>query len=484
MRQSSWPLLLGTMLGAFMAIAGINATSAAVGLVQSQFAVTPQQLSLLVSVYVLAEIISMPLLPLLNKRWGHQTISVLAIAGFILASAICGLAGSYEVLLLGRLLQGACGGLLIPLVHLTIRAELQLAQHWLGMGLFSLFAGIAPLVGPLYTGLLGESQLSWLFWVNIPLGLLALVMIQSHAISPRAHQSPPIHLAGLLPFVLLILGLTGCVFLLEFGAEYGWWHSGFVRVLSAASLLLLALGLLSSLQTDTPWINFRVMREPGCALVMSASFIVGVVVYALIYVIPLYLVLLHQYSPQQIVTVVLMTAIPQLLFAPWLVSFHQKFNPFLLFFIGAMLAALSCLLLIQLTPWHEAGAFWSSQLLRAFAIPLLVIPLGVLSLRLGKAEDASDIAMLFNLLRTLGGAVGISAMVAMLQHFEAVSLMQNWAHWPKRVQPSSVSHYLEQHHGLIEAKVAMASYQSFSWLFLIISFMLMATGLVALLKRQ
>lgn len=465
----AWIPLIGIMMAAFLAISGINVTSAAIGVIQSRFSVTAEQLSLVVSVYVMAEIVTMPLLSLFVRSWSVRKVSIWTLSGFAMASVACAHSQSYEQLLVSRILQGACGGLMIPLVQVSIRHYLPQNKHWKAMALFSFLAGTAPVVGPLFAGLITERTFHWLFLINLPLAGVFLSMLKKgqEPISSN-EEAPPTWCAWRFVSLFIFLGsVLSFISVVEFGAQLQWWDHQYIRWGTLLFFVLLMCSVWMQWGDQDAFIKVQLFRLGSFSGLCLTSLFVGIVVYSFMYVLPLYLSVLHGYGPDDIAAVMLFTAIPQLCFSPWVARWSQHYDPLFLFSIGAACAAASCALMAPLTPLFSGEHFWWGQFLRAAAIPLLVVPLGILSLRVGSSSDAASVSILFNLFRNIGGAVGVAGTVALLHHWHVEFSLLRWNSLLfNPVGGDSVSLLLSNVRSQISPLLNASHYESFSTLFL------------------
>tara|TARA_R110002126_G_scaffold98045_41_gene228262 strand:- start:76 stop:1605 length:1530 start_codon:yes stop_codon:yes gene_type:complete len=416
------------MLGAFMALAGINITNTATELLQARVGASLREMTLITSSYIIAEIAAMPLMPLLMRRLGLKRLVIVVLCGFMLASIACAQASSLNTLIASRIVQGAFGGILLPLVHTSIKLLLPQPQHAAAFGVFSVFASLAPVAGPSFAGLLSAADYPWLFYINIPLGLTALAGLLfalpgKHHIGQVTEQRN--NMLDAFGIGLLSLSLGCLVFALEHGVERDWFSSQTIRTSLVCGLV--GLGYICYLQTrlNQPVLNVRLLASFRFSVICLASFMAGVVIYGFVYLIPYYLISVHQYSPAQVARVILMAAVPQLLMLPLMIKFAPKLNPWLAIVAGAFLCAISTALCSQLTPDFAGEQFLWPQLIRVVAVPLLIMPLTLLSLQVVSDHDAPSAAILFNVARNLGGAVGVAGLVTYVEHFRVAFFQQS-----------------------------------------------------------
>lgn len=474
------------MLGAFMALAGINITNTATELLQARIGATLREMTLITSSYIIAEIAAMPLMPLLMRRLGLKRLVVLVLCGFMLASIACAHANSLDTLIASRIVQGAFGGILLPLVHTSIKLLLPQQQHAAAFGVFSVFASLAPVAGPSFAGLLSAADYPWLFYINIPLGLAALTGLLWALPGPNNHGQVTEHRNNFLDAFgigLLSLALGSLVFALEHGVEREWLSDQTIRFSLVCGFIGLIYICYLQTQLRQPVLNVRLLASFRFALICLASFMAGIVIYGFVYLIPYYLISVHSYSPAQVAQVILMAAVPQLLMLPLMIKYAPRLNPWLAIVAGALLCAVSTALCSQMTTDFAGEQFLWPQLIRVVAVPLLIMPLTLLSLQVVSDQDAPSAAILFNVARNLGGAVGVAGLVTYVEHYKMVFFQQSLLlfnqhtmalsnHQHKDPTASQLTEQLSQHSSIWAFNGAFA--------LLSISLLLMATLFLAL----
>ncbi|WP_213995927.1 DHA2 family efflux MFS transporter permease subunit [Arsukibacterium sp.] len=430
------------MLGAFMALAGINITNTATELLQARVGASLREMTLITSSYIIAEIAAMPLMPVLVRRLGLKRLAVCVLCGFMLASVACAHANSLDTLIVWRIVQGAFGGILLPLVHTSIKLLLPQNKHAAAFGVFSVFASLAPVAGPAYAGLLSAADYPWLFYINIPLGLAALTGLLWALPGPDScgqvaeQRNCRLDAFGI---AILSLSLASLVFALEHGVEREWLADQTIRASLVCGLIgLMYIGYLQT-RLQQPVLNVRLLASSRFALICLASFMAGVVIYGFVYLIPYYLISVHGYSPAQVARVILMAAAPQLLMLPLMVKYAPRLNPWLAIVAGALLCAVSTALCSRMTVDFAGDQFLWPQLIRVIAVPLLIMPLTLLSLQVVSDRDAPSAAILFNVARNLGGAVGVAGLVTYVEHYKVVFFQQSLLQFNQHTLPMAQS---------------------------------------------
>ncbi|GLS42610.1 DHA2 family efflux MFS transporter permease subunit [Methylobacterium brachythecii] len=413
-----WLAVFGAILGAFTAILDIQITNASLADIQGALGASTEEGSWISTAYLMAEIIVIPLTGWLASVIGlrrYLAVNTMLFTGFSLA---CALSTSLGQMILFRAGQGFTGGVLIPTAIVIVRTRLSKSQQPIGIALFGLTATFAPAIGPTVGGWLTDN-LSWhyIFYLNLIFGPLAA------AIQLGAFDSVPARWSELLKgdwigIGFMATGLPALTFVLEEGQRKDWFGS---PIIVKASLLAAAgiIGfIIRELMAERPFINLRVLANRsvgGACLLMT---VLGAVSFGSIYIIPVYCAQIQGYNAQQIGYVVMWSGLPQLLLFPMMPLIMRTFDARLLVIAGALFFIASCWINVGLT--HDVGVdqLILPQLLRAIGQPLFVIPLSQLSTVGLGPRDTADASALSNMMRNLGGSIGIAMLSTMIDRRE------------------------------------------------------------------
>ncbi len=415
-----WLALTAAIVGAFTAILDIQITNASLSDIQGSLGASAEEGSWISTAYLMAEIIVIPLTGWLGSIFGLRRYLSVNTALFIAFSLACALSTNLTQMILFRAGQGFTGGILIPTAITIVRTRLPRAQQPVGIALFGLTATFAPAIGPTVGGWLTDN-LSWhyIFYLNLVPGPLAL------ALQLYALDRAPVRLADLaggdwLGIGLMATGLPALTFVLEEGQRKDWFGSPAIVEASWLAALGIAGFVARELTAATPFINLRVLRHRsvgGACLLMT---VLGAVSYGSIYVIPVYCAEIQGYNAEQIGTVVMWSGLPQLVLFPLMPVLLKRFDPRLLVVAGTLLFAASCFINVDLT--HDVGMdqLILPQLLRAAGQPLFTVPLSQMSTAGLAPRDTADASALSNMMRNLGGSVGIAMLSTVIDRREHV----------------------------------------------------------------
>jgi DHA2 family multidrug resistance protein len=397
----------------FMSVLDVQIVLTALPTMQRSLHIGEDAMSWIQTSYLTAEVISIPLSGLLTRALGLRGCMVLAVAGFTLASAACGLSDGFAMLILARTVQGLFGGVIIPCVFSAVFLLFGPRDEPLATGLAGIMAMLAPTLGPWLGGWLTvHAGWPWLFFINLVPGIVAVGgMIR---LVPRGTANPAL-LRGLdrWGLVLLALAMIGIEVALKEAPQAGWAARA---TLVPGMVGLVSLGLLGvrCLRLATPLVDPAALADWRVALGTGCNAILGATLYGSTYLMVVFLGLVRGLDALAIGQTVILTGAAQLITAPIAVWAERRVPPLPYCLFGFALFGLGCWTDTALTPDSGWAALFWPQVLRGAA--LMVCILGTTRLALGHlAQDAvANASGLFNLARNLGGALGIALIDSLL----------------------------------------------------------------------
>ncbi|MBV9386144.1 MAG: multidrug efflux MFS transporter [Chroococcidiopsidaceae cyanobacterium CP_BM_ER_R8_30] len=414
----TWIGLFGAMLGAFMAVLDIQITNSSLQQISGALGASTDEGSWISTSYLVAEIVTIPLTGWLSQvfsvRWYLVGNSIL----FIFFSVCCAFSSSLGEMIVFRAGQGFTGGVLIPMAFTIVLTTLPPSKQPIGLAMFSVTATFAPSIGPTIGGWLTDNY-SWQynFYLNIIPGII-LVGIVLYAIEPK-----PLHLDRLrdgdwLGIVSMALGLGSLEVVLEEGERWDWFGSPAIRQLSIIAAISLTLFFWIELTSRRPFINLRLLLRRNFGIGSVSGLALGLGLYGTVYIIPLYLAQIQDYSPQQIGEVIMWSGVPQLFLIPFVPILMQRFDIRWMAAVGFSIFAVSCFMNSNMTHYTAIQELKWSQLVRALGQPLMILPLSTITTARIEPEQAGSASGLFNMMRNLGGSVGIAALDTLLTRRE------------------------------------------------------------------
>lgn len=420
-----WIGVLGSLLGAFMAILDIQITNSSLKDIQGGLAASQDEGSWISTAYLVAEIVVIPLTGWLSKVFSVRRYLLVNTVVFILASVCCAYAWNLSSMVAFRAVQGFSGGVLIPMSFVIILTKLPQSKQPIGLALFSVSSTFAPSIGPTIGGWLTDNY-SWqyIFYINVFPGLILLGSIW-YAIAPQPMQLHLLKQGDWWGVLCMAIGLSSLEVVLEEGERDDWFGSVLITRLAITATILLSLFLWIELKRRQPLINLRLLLRRNFGLGSIANVMLGVGLYGSVYILPLYLSQIQGYSAQQIGEVIMWMGVPQIFLSPLVPKLMRRLDPRFLVAVGFTLFAMSCFMNSSMS--HDTGAdqLHLSQIVRALGQPLVMTALSSIVTREVEKEQVGSASALFNMMRNLGGSIGIATLETLLtrrEQFHSVRL--------------------------------------------------------------
>ena len=405
---------MSAMLGAFMAVLDIQITNSSLKDIQGALSATLEEGSWISTSYLVAEIIMIPLTAWLVQLLSARRLAVWVSVGFLFSSLLCSFAWNLESMIVFRAMQGFTGGVMIPLAFTLTLIKLPEHHRAKGMALFAITATFAPSIGPTLGGWLTESWgWEYIFYINIPPGLLMIagLLYGLEKKPPHWELLKSTDYAGI---VTLAMGLGCLQVFLEEGHRKDWLESTLIVQLGSVALVSLILFVILQLSRPNPLINLGILRERNFGLTSIASLGMGLGLYGSIYLLPLYLAQIQNYNALQIGQVIMWMGIPQLFLIPLVPKLMKIIPPKLLCAAGFALFGLSSFASGALNPDFAGDQFHPIQIIRALGQPMIMVTVSLIATAYIQPQDAGSASSLFNILRNLGGAIGIALLATLL----------------------------------------------------------------------
>ncbi|WP_336962812.1 DHA2 family efflux MFS transporter permease subunit [Sphingobium aquiterrae] len=394
-------------IGMFMAILDIQIVATSLPTIQHALGIAPDQMLWVQTAYLTAEIVAIPLTGYLTGLFGMRRLFVLAVTVFTVASAGCAQSQDFAALIGWRIVQGFAGGTLIPAVFSAVFLLFPPRLQGIATTIAGVAAVLAPTVGPIVGGWITQTwSWHWLFRINIVPGLLAAF---GAAAMLRGGPSDQRQARAFDPAALVALALA--LSALEIGlkdAPVLGWDAPRVLTLLAVFALGSAFFVVKTLRSAWPLVEITCFADRNFTIGCVLSFVLGIGLYGSTYLMPFFLGLVRGHGALRIGEIMLATGIAQLLAAPFAVFLERRLDARLLTFAGFGLFALGLLLSTRQTQATDAADMMLPQIVRGAAIMFCLLPPTRLALGQLARPLVADGSGLFNLMRNLGGAVGLA----------------------------------------------------------------------------
>src|SRR5579871_2323820 len=450
----TWIAIVAATLGAFMAILNIQIVNASLADIQGAIGAGTDDGGWISTSYLVAEIVVIPLTGWLSQVFSMRTYLLVNAALFLFFSAACAFAQNLDQMIVLRALQGFSGGVLIPMAFTLIITLLPPAKQPVGLAMFAVSATFAPAIGPTIGGYLTENWgWQYIFYINLVPGLLMIGMLW------LSLEAKPMKLALLRQgdwpgIVTMAIGLGALQTVLEEGNKDDWFGSDLIVRLSVIAAVALTLFFWIELTSKKPLLNLRLLARRNFGFGVLANFLMGIALYGSVFILPQYLARIQGYNSEQIGMVLAWTGLPQLLLIPLVPRLMQRFDARIIIGIGFALFAGSNFMNIFMTNDYATDQLFWPNVVRAVGQALVLTPLSAVATAGIEADNAGSASALFNMMRNLGGAIGIAALQTLLtkrEQYHSNVLMQSISTFEQatRARIEQLTQYF-MNHGVID----------------------------------
>jgi DHA2 family multidrug resistance protein len=404
-----WIIAISVMLGTFMEVLDTTVVNVSLQHIAGSLSVTPEEATWVLTSYLVANAIVLPLTGWLGNYFGRRNILLLSVGGFTVFSFFCGIAPNLPLLIIFRVLQGATGGGLQPLSQAILMEAFPPEKRAKAMAFWALGIVVAPMLGPVLGGWITESySWRWLFFINIPIGIAAVIMAVMFI-----HDPPYIKRgAGGIDYWgigYLALGIGALQIILDKGQEDDWFASHFILILAILCVIGLLFFVVRELITVHPVVDLRIFKNRTYATGVFLMTVLGFVLYGSTVLLPLWLQTLMGYSALEAGMAMLPRGLGSFLFMPIVGILMGKIEARKLLAAGLVISSFS---IWQLSRLNLNAGYWDifwPQLLQGCSMGLLFVPLTTITNGLIPKEQMGNATSLFNLMRNIGASIGIAS---------------------------------------------------------------------------
>ncbi len=428
-----WVVTFSVMLATFMEVLDTTVVNVSIPHIAGNLASTNEEGTWVVTSYLVSNAIVLPISGWLANHMGRKRLLLICVAGFTVTSLCCGLATSLWQLILFRVLQGLTGGGLQPLAQAILLETFPRERHGHAMAAFGIGILLAPILGPTLGGWITDNYTwRWIFYLNLPVGVLSLILMNRYVFDPHyvKRGEGKVDLWGI---GLLAVGIGSLQIVLDTGERKDWFSSDYIRTFAFLCVFGLIALVIRELMTDHPVVDLRVLKNRSFS---SGAFLIGMlgfILYASLVLLPLYLQTLMGYPAYDSGLALSPRGIGALLFTPLAGHLTTKTDPRRLLVVGLVLGSIT---MFDLSGLNLYAGFWDifwAQVLQGVALSFLFIPLMSLAMSRIRPEKMGNATSIFNLMRNIGGSIGIAVMTTFLAR--RTQLHQN--HLVENITPAS-----------------------------------------------
>lgn len=419
-----WPFMFTLFVGSFMAVMSSSSITIAIPELQRYFGAELSLLQWTLTGFMLAMGTSAPLTGYLGGRFSFKWVYVASLVGFVLTSVLCGLAWDTRSLVAFRFLQGAFCGAIMPVTMTLIYQLLPRERQALAVSLWSLASMLAPAFGPTFAGwLITLGSWRWLFFINVPLGVVAVSMAVRTIPFYRLRVPTAFDLPGLLT---VITGTLALLIALSQGRDWGWTHVKTVSLFMIGTLALIVF-VVRELRTSAPLLDLRVLANGRYLVTLIISSIITISLYSGAFLVPVFLQKIQGVTPLETGLILLPASLAMALIMPLVGRLYGTVGPSTLMAVGVLMIAGGTYALSRLTPEisHTYVLVW--MLVRNVGISLSMMPASNAGMEQIPRELSGHASSISNWLRNVFGAFSIAIFTSLLSTFatrEAEVLVQ------------------------------------------------------------
>ena len=408
-------IVLALITATLLEIIDVTIVNVALPNIQGNFGASLDQSAWIGTGYIIANVIVIPITPWLQRRFGRRQYYASSIAIFLVASMMCGLAGSLEQLVFWRIVQGLGGGGLISTSQATLRETFPPSAQGAAAGVFAMGVIVGPTIGPWLGGMITD-QLSWrwAFFVNLVPGLIALVIVLTMLRNPEKPQKLPLDYVGL---GLLAVGIGSLQYVLDQGQQKDWFDDASIVICSTLAVLGLIGFVLWELRSKIPVVDLSVLRYRSVAMGSILGMVLGISLYGSVLILPQYVQGSLGWTATLSGQLLIFRAGAVMLVTPFVASLASRGKVDARYFVccGFVLIGISNFMLANVTtPISDFWTFFWSLALSGIGLAQIFVPLTVSVLGAVQPRDIPGASAFFNLSRQIGGSIAIALLVTLL----------------------------------------------------------------------
>jgi DHA2 family multidrug resistance protein len=411
-----WLIAIAVTLASLIQVIDTSITNVAIPHMMGELGASIDEIAWITTGYILASVIVIPMTGWLAGFFGRKRYFTVSIIIFTVASFFCGASSSLPMLIFWRIVQGVGGGALIPLSQALLYEAFPREEVGTALAVFGLGVMVGPTIGPTLGGFLTDNySWPWIFYINLPIGLAAAIMVAIY-VKDSIHQQK----ASTIDFIGIAL-LTVCVGSLQFMVEHGqrddWFSSPLITWLAVLGVVTGVALVWRELTVREPVIDFRVMRHRDVTIGVVIGIVFGVGLFGSVFVLPIFLQNMLHMTAWQTGMVILPGAIMTAISMAIVGRLSNKIDARLLIFVGICLFAWAMWQLSQLTASAGTHDFFWPLVWRGLGLGMMFVPLTNITLADLSPRELPTGAALSVFFRQLGGSFGVAAMASLLTRF-------------------------------------------------------------------
>ena len=413
-KVNPWLTGIAVMTGTFMVVLDSTVVNVSLPHIAGTLSATVEETTWALTTYLAANAIVLPITGWLANYFGRRNLLLLAVAGFTLSSLFCGLAPTLLLMIIFRIIQGAAGGVMQPLSQAIMLESFPPHERGEAMALWGLGIVVAPILGPVLGGWLTDNySWRWVFYINIPVGIAALVMIRRYVFDPPYIRRGSEH-TDFWGLGMMVIGIGSLQIALDQGQEKDWFGSDWITTLLVLAVVGIVLFIIHELLARNPIVDLRVFKDRTFATGVVLMTLMGFVLYGSLVILPIMLQGLLGYSPVQAGLAMAPRGLGTLLLTPMVGVLIARMDARKMVALGFGFGAWT---LYTLSSLNLQAGYWDyfwPQLIQGMTFALLFIPLTTTTMDTISNPAMGNATSIFNLMRNIGGGIGIAVTQTLL----------------------------------------------------------------------
>ena len=410
-----WLIAFSVMLATFMEVLDTSVANVSLPHIAGSLSASVDEATWVLTSYLVSNAIVLPSTGWLTSRFGRRRVLLTCIAIFTLASVVCGASTSLAMLIVARVVQGAGGGALQPISQAVLLESFPPQRRGPAMAAYGMGVIVAPIIGPTLGGWITDNySWRWIFYINLPVGVAALLMCNLFVEDPpylRQLGKPKMDFIG---FGLMAIGLASLQVMLDKGEEADWLAANYIRWLLVATIVGLGAFVVRELVTEHPLVDLRIFKDRNFAAGTVMIGVIGGVLYATTALVPLFLQTLLGYPAMNSGLAISPRGIGSFLSTLLVGRIITRFDTRLLLLLGFAMLAWGTFKFSGLDLDISIGSIALPNIISGLALGFLFVPLTTTTMGTLPNEQVRNATGIYNLVRNIGGSVGIAAVTSEL----------------------------------------------------------------------
>jgi DHA2 family multidrug resistance protein len=417
-RVNPWWIALAVMLATFMEVLDTSVASVALPYIAGNLGSSTDEATWVLTSYLVSNAIVLPTSAWFGNFFGRKRFLIGCIILFTASSVLCGAATSLGMLIVARILQGTGGGALQPLAQSILLESFPPARRGVAMAVYGVGVIVAPIIGPTLGGWITDSySWRWCFYINLPVGILAVFLISLFVEDPPYIRAAKRGSFDAIGFALLAVWLATLQILLDKGQDDDWFGAVWLRWFAAISAVSFVCFIIWELRTPSPVVNLRVLKNRNLAVGCSVFLLFGGILYSMTTLLPLFLQTLMGYTALDAGLTVSPRGLGVLMALGFVGMLTGKVSSRVLLSFGFFTLAGACVMLSRLDLQVSMRGIIPANLLMGFGMGFIFVPLTTTTVSTLRNDQIGSGAGIQNLMRNLGGSIGISYVSTMLVRY-------------------------------------------------------------------